>query len=471
MDCPSKDVLARMPLAEAVLTLWRWTTSEDRLNRLWDLHRGRCYEKVISFRVMVQLIADALLQHAGSGRRSFEKNIESGDLEASVQCAYEKLGRLPLPLSQAFLGECTAALSAAFPDWAIWQPPKSLRGFQIVVFDGKAIKRVAKRLKPLRGVTGGLLGGRVLVALEWSTGLAVAMHADADGEANDVRFVEDLVPVVRQRVPGPRLWLVDRGFCDLDQPKRFTAEDNDHFLIRYHRKVKFTPDPKKATRKGRDEEGQQYVEAWGWLGTEKDKRRRYVRMIQLKLPGKKKDADVWLVTDLLDADLYPAGDLLWLYRERWGIEQMFQQVTEVFGLRGLIGGTPQACIFQFAFCLLLYNMIQVVRAFIAEARNREPDEISTEKLFDDVEQQLIAWNILFDRQVTVEYFQPSLSLSELTKRLTRLLGSSWSDTWIKSPKQKRKAALQKQKARTHNSVYRLLQTSSRKAVKDTSKPR
>ena len=33
----------------------------------------------------------------------------------------------------------------------------------------------------------------------------------------------------------------------------------------------------------------------------------------------------------------------------------------------------------------------------------EPDEISTEKLFDDIEQQLIAWNVMFDPPVTLEY--------------------------------------------------------------------
>jgi hypothetical protein len=35
--------------------------------------------------------------------------------------------------------------------------------------------------------------------------------------------------------------------------------------------------------------------------------------------------------------------------QRWGIEQVFQKVTEVFHLQGLIGGTPKATIFQFAF--------------------------------------------------------------------------------------------------------------------------
>jgi IS4 transposase len=69
-----------------------------------------------------------------------------------------------------------------------------------------------------------------------------------------------------------------------------------------------------------------------------------------------------LVTDLLDAEQYPAADLLAAYLARWGIERMFQQVTEVFALKRLIGGSPQAGVFQLAFCLLLYNMIHVLRA-------------------------------------------------------------------------------------------------------------
>jgi len=164
MDHPSRQVLARLPLAVAVLLLWRWVTSEARLQALWARHRGRCYEKLISFSLMVQLIADALIQYQDSGRRSFEKNIETKELPASVQAAYKKLGRLPVALSQAFLVECTAALQVTFPAGARRAMPTSLRGFCVMVLDGKAVKRVAKRLKPLPGIAGGLLGGRALVA-------------------------------------------------------------------------------------------------------------------------------------------------------------------------------------------------------------------------------------------------------------------------------------------------------------------
>lgn len=461
MDRPSKETLARMPLAEGVLWLWRAIADEELLQALWNRCRGRCYEKLISFPLMVHLIADALLQYQGSGRRSFEKNIESQELGASLQAAYRKLGRLPIALSQAFLAEGTATLRKLFPVGTQRKLPKSLRAFRAVILDGKALKRVAKRLRALRGIPGGLLGGRALVAMEWSTGLATAMHAHPDGDVNDVRFVPELVPVVRAQIPGPRLWVADCAFCDLEQPARFTEQEGDHFLVRFHPKVKFHGDPQKKPRKGTTADGLAYVEEWGWLGSSRDKRRLYVRRIRLRCPGR----EVILVTDLLDADRYPAADLMGLYRERWGIEQMFQKVTEVFGLQGLIGGTPQACIFQFAFCLLLYNIIQVVRAYVAEGHACEPETISTEKLFDDAERELIAWNVMIDLPNTMAYFTHLPNLHVLQNRLGRLFGSAWSDTWIKSPKQKRNPQKVRKRSRTHNSVYRILAAHSRRKPK------
>ena len=462
MEVPSRDMLARMPLAEAVLLLWRWVTNEERMQSLWNQHRGRCYQKIISFALMVHLMADALLKYNGSGRRAFEKGIENGELETTIGAAFKKLSRLPIALSQTFLSHCTAALRQAFPEWAEWKLPKSVRRFRVIILDGKALKRVAKRLKPLRGIPGGLLGGRALVALEWCTGLVVAMRADEDGDANDVKFVGDLVPMVCQQVVGPRLWLGDSAFCDLTQPQHYTANEGDHFLVRYHPKTPFFRDRSRKYRPGKDREGRSFVEKWGYLGSPNNRRRRYVRMIQIAREGQK---PLILVTDLLDADTYPAEDLLWLYAERWGIEQVFQKVTQVFGLKRLIGGSPKACIFQFAFCLLLYNMIQVIRGYLAEAHDVEPEEISTDKLFDDVEQQLIAWNVMFDPDITLAYFASPPNQLELQSRLQTLLRSTWSDVWLKSAPQERHGKTPTKTARTHNSVYRILQAHTRRKPK------
>lgn len=178
---------------------------------------------------------------------------------------------------------------------------------------------------------------------------------------------------------------------------------------------------------------------------------------------RKKAKPLVLITDLLDADAYPADDLLWLYAERWGIEQVFQKVTEVFGLQRLIGGSPKACIFQFAFCLLLYNLLQVVRGYLAEAHDVEPEDVSTKKLFEDVKDQLVAWNVMVDPPVTLRYLATTPKLPELQLRLAELMGGTWRERWRLSPRQERYAKTKKKKARTHNSVYRILQADAQKS--------
>lgn len=192
----------------------------------------------------------------------------------------------------------------------------------------------------------------------------MALAADPDGEANECRLVPQVVEQGRRCVAGPRLWVFDRQFCDLVQTAR-CAQDGDHFLIRYHPKVHFHPDPHRPPQPSTDDRGRLVTEEWGWLGAEDNPRRRYVRRITLHRPG---EEAVVVVTDLLGAERYPADDLLTVYLARWGIERVLQQSTEVFALQRLIGSTPQATVFQAAFCLVLYNMGQVVRGYIAAAR-------------------------------------------------------------------------------------------------------
>jgi hypothetical protein len=467
MAVASPEVLARMPLAEAVLTLWCWVADPTYLDKVFEEHRGKCYEKILSFSLMVRLIRDALLEHEGSGRKSFEHARDREELETSFNAAYGKLKRLPIPVSVAFLAGCTARLSEVYPqtEMAQVQIPESLAAFRPIIFDGHAIKNVAKRLKPLRGIAGGLLGGRTLVALDVRTGLALAMHGDPDGDANDTRFVGDLVPEVRELVLDRRLWLVDSAFCDLTQTAHFTADPGDEFLVRYHPKVRFDRDPERPVREGRDRRNRLYYEDWGWLGSPKNKSRRYVRRITLKRPGQR---DVILITSLRDGEVFPAEDLLELYLMRWGIEQMFQQVTEVFGLSGLIGTTPEGTIFQFALCLLLYNMIQVVRGVIATEVEKPREKISTENLFDDVQRELIAWSVVITPEATLDHFQGEWTALRVKVRLSDLLGSLWRDRWRKAPPKKKKPPHPKKQKRTHGSVFRILEAHAQKLKNEQS---
>jgi Transposase DDE domain len=451
-----REVLSRLPLAEAVLSLWQFVGDDEHLDVLYERHRGGTYQKKITFPLLVQLVRDALLEPEGSGHQSFRHAREDGTLTAALSSTYDKLGHLPLAVSEAFLAAGADRLRQVLPDTpALADPlPPSLRDFEVLILDGKVVKRVPRRLKPARQRKGGLLGGKGLAALHARSGLALALATDPDGEANDARLVPALLPQVRARVPGPRLWLADRQFCDLTQTEAFTAAAGDHFLVRYHPKVHFCPDATRPAQHGQDSQGRAYQQEWGWLGREGNKKRRYVRRLTLYRPG---EEDVILVTDLLDALAYPAADLLALYLARWGIERVFQQITEVFHLNRLIATTPQGTLFQLSFCLLLYNMIQVVRGYVAVGQQRAVETISTEWLFADVTKQLVALNELVEAGRVVELLPAVSSAAALRQRLRRLLGAVWSECWVKAPPKKRKPPAQKKGKRDHTSVFRLLQ--------------
>jgi hypothetical protein len=137
----------------------------------------------------------------------------------------------------------------------------------------------------------------------------------------------------------------------------------------------------------------------------------------------------------------------------------------VFHLNRLIATTPQGTLFQLAFCLLLYNMIQVVRGYVAVGQQRPAATISTELLFEDVTKQLVALHELVAEEQVTQLIRPARSAEELRVRLQALLGKQWSVCWLKAPAKRRKPPAQKKGKRDHTSVYRLLNPQGRK-VKD-----
>ena len=73
MQPPSREILKRVPLAEAVLTLWSWAADEEHLGQIFKRYRGRCYAKILSFGFLVYLIRDALLEYPTLPQGELEK--------------------------------------------------------------------------------------------------------------------------------------------------------------------------------------------------------------------------------------------------------------------------------------------------------------------------------------------------------------------------------------------------------------
>lgn len=455
MEGFATEVLRQLPLAQSVLSIFAYALDEPFLDAVFEEHRGRGYEGILTFSTLVYLVRDALLIHEGHGLPSFQRAAADGELPVLIGSVYPKLSRMEVDVSKALLRESSLKMIGLFdhPDSPL---PGSLDGLRVVDFDGKSLKDVRRQLKPLRPLRGKLIGGKLVVARDVRTGTALAMGAAEDADRNDARLVPDVIGQVRSMFPkGIKLWMGDRQFCDMNL-FGLATESSDHFLIRMNRTLGFTSDPSRAAQKGKDARGRSFVEQWGWVGGVTDKRRRYVRKITLFRPGE--DEDVILLTDLLDPTLYPALDLLATYLLRWGIEQMFQKVTEVFFLQRLIGCTPRANIFQGAFCFVIYNAIQLMRSYVARAGNVATDEVSTAKLFDDVQEELIAQSKLGTPETVEQAMQPVKTESQMKRLLKHLLSDQWEDRWKKTPGNPRRTRGRTERVKCgRSSVFKVLQ--------------
>jgi len=452
-------LLSKTPLAEAVWLLWHKALPDETLNACFTAHRQRGYQRALSFAQLVRLTSDALSQHNGSGRQTLLQHAGTDLLPVSEPAFYGKLRRLPITLSEAFLADGVTHLRPWLPARPTVEPPASLRAFRILLFDGKTFKHAAKRLKPVRTRAGRGLGGRALVAMELTTGLLVGMAADPDAHINEAKLVPRLLPLVRQRLAGPRLWVADRQFGDMAQVRRCTAE-GDHCVLRLHKKSRFVPDPTQPVRRGVDAKGRAWTDE---VGTLKSSRHGALRMRRITLHRGSLPAIV-LVTDLLDADAYPATDLLDLYKQRWGIEQVFQQVSEVFHLRRLIGSSPQAIIFQGALCMMLYNLLLIVRALVADTQERAVATISSYTLCYDLRRALITLHFLVPPdELLAALRHRAATITDVAGHLRAILKQAWTDRWLKSRPKKchRSPAKHQRGTGGHFSIHRVLLESQR----------
>ncbi len=456
-DAFSATVLEKLPLADSVWRLLHFTMTDDWLEDLWSRKRGRCYERDLKFSTLAHLIADALLEHGGSGHQAFERAQDAAILPVSITSAYDKLGHLPLPVSEALLAEGTQRMSVVLPEIPAVDPlPKCWADSEVFGADGKAIKHVKRLLKPLRGLQAGILGARASVGLDLRTGLAVAMVGHLDGEAGEAALT-DVLLLALARTAGERPWVVvlDRLYCNLSFPQQ-VLKAGGHFLIRYCSNTTFVPDATRPAQESRDAQGYRIVQEWGWLGKVEGADRQYVRRITKHWPDGK---ELGVVTDLLDEAKYPAEAMLSTYQSRWGIETVFHQITDVFSLRHLIGTMPKAVLFQLSFCLLLYNALQVVRAHLASFQECETKAISNEKLFYDVKRQFVAVSELVEVDSLLSLLGEVATAADLRVRLRDGLRGAWSDRWWKARSSGR-GGHQEVKTRVpgnHTSTYRVLQ--------------
>jgi hypothetical protein len=283
-------------------------------------------------------------------------------------------------------------------------------------------------------------------------GMALAMSDSLDGLTNDVPLVPALMEQVRQIIDGPVLSVWDRQFDDVRTLGHLCSRPGDAYVVRMSPKYSFEVE---SVEEKRDTQGRLIRDEIGTLSKGKGKSQvtMKVRRVTLFRPG---EEDVILLSNLLDRTQFNASDLLALYRHRWGIEQLFQQVTETFSLQHLIGSGPQAVLLQFAYCLLLYNLVQLIKLYVAQDGAVLAQTVSMFYLFNNIRRELQAWAY----HSSGEWPRQHHNAAQMRQRLCELLTGSWDPIAYtkasdKKPRPKRPPPLRLHGG--HSSVQRLLE--------------
>lgn len=427
-----REALKRIPLADACYLLMAQVLSDSVLQHVWETFRGRCYEQELSFAMVVELLQSALFRHHGSGRASLDEAAEADRLRVTYAAVYGKLGRVPLEVSKGLLETGAAELLPVVPPGVCAHPlPACFDKFQVLVIDGKVIKRVPRLLKLLRGARAAVLGGKASVLLDVRTGLVRAVALSEDGYADELALTRKLL-AQKDELGGdtrPTLLILDRLYCNREIPS-LCLRQSGHFIIRFGGKMQFHENPDHASHEFRDAAGALITERWGWLKT-REGDPLAVRQITCQLPSGKV---IRVVTDLESSRGYPATAILEAYRNRWSIECIFQLVTEVFGLDKFVVTTPRGTVFQLAFCLLLYDILQVVKLIIADQTDRAAKQISTRKLLEDTRDQLKGLHLFFPIPVIVSHFHTATPRpsTETRQQIQTALSGVWRPRWMKA---------------------------------------
>jgi hypothetical protein len=283
-----RTVLARLPLAEAVLTLMRWILYSSLLSSTYENYRGRCHDRLLTFPTFVHLLLDCLSHPCASARALLVKAKDNAQLPVSLKAFYDKLKNTPVAVSLGLFRAAAQRLRAVLPDY---RPgcPVSLQRMTTLLMDGKVVKHVCRRLKQLRlarTTACKLLGPRTLVLAEHWSGLLYDLVADLDGEVNEVKYVAQLLQRVAVTVTGPWLIVGDRAF-GIFQVCKDILDKHGHFLLRQHGVTRFFADPDRPVVRSIDRFGRPVVQQWGWIVRGKETKTKpqeeiYVRQITVQ---------------------------------------------------------------------------------------------------------------------------------------------------------------------------------------------
>ena len=334
----------------------------QRIDALFQETAQKGYTRQLLFSSLVAVMADVVLGVQPSVHAAFRAAQES--IPVSLTAFYNKLDRVEPGVSCALVrhaaelaGPVVDSLEAALAPW--------LPGYRCRVLDGKHLSASEHRIGELRKTWAAPLPGRALVVLDAERMLAERVFLLEDGHASERSAIDQVLSEVQQG----ELWLADANFATT---KFFAGvlKSKAHFLFRQHGSMQGRLRGRRR-KVGRCQSGmvyEQQIELNQAKGQEPLPLRRI--SVRLDVPTRNGHQVIHLLSNVPAEDA-SAIALAELYRKRWRIESMFQEMSQTLQAEIATLGYPKAALFGFCLALVAYNALSLLKASLRSVHGEQ----------------------------------------------------------------------------------------------------
>ena len=377
------------PIPVMVRALLERVLTPERLNGVFESVVEKQYTRELLFSSLFELMSLVVMKVFPTINAAYRKNKK--EIGVSITSVYNKLNGLETGISAGLvretgkeLGKIAVELGGKKAEW--------LPDYRIKILDGNCIEATEHRLSVLRETGSAALPGKSLVIYDPALEMAVDVFPCEDGHAQERSLLHNVLKVVEKN----DVFIMDRNFC----VRSFLfgiAERKAYFIVRHHKNLPLI-DVSEFIFKGETETGKVFEKI---VQIEDGKRCLRLRCIkvQLKKETRDQEKEIIILTDLPES-VVSAVDVAGLYRKRWTLETMFQELEAHLNSEINTLGYPKAALFGFCVALVAYNVLAVVKAALRSVHGEEKieQEVSGYYIAGEIERTHAGMEVAIEQQ-------------------------------------------------------------------------
>lgn len=333
----------------------------ERLERLFEENAVTQYTRRLPFATVAEVMGEVVFNVNPSVGAALQDRVDT--LPVSRRAFYLKLNGVEPEVAAVLVRDSATQLAPVIRK--LGARTALLPGYHCRVLDGNHFSATEHRLLETRSETAAPLPGQALAVLDPDLRLVVDVFPCEDGHAQERSLLDQVLPTVRP----DDLWIADRNFCTLGFLCGI-AKRRGRFVIRHHAGMPFETNGR--CRFVGDTETGRVFEQKVTLKEPETGRLRTARLVTVKLKTPTRDGEVELrILTNLPVKAATALKVADLYRQRWSVETLFQEMTENLTCEIKTLAYPRAAVFAFCLALMAWNGMSVIYAALRSVHGED----------------------------------------------------------------------------------------------------